>query len=182
MTTASRKATAFSLIRMVGVSLFCCGWGAGAIAEGGERGNRPGLSIIYTAARNFQSQKRLKIIRHRNRKRQSPAGRLGAASSRRGHQFRGGSAVAASLSLLAGAEARAMTGRRASSGGERWPVLPVGRRATGTCDPYRRRCVLADRAGWRGTSRRIAQDAKWYPPGAISNAKTPSRLAQIATN
>lgn len=144
MTTASRKATAFSLIiRMVVVPCFVVVGEPGRSAEGGERGDRPGLSIIYTVARNFQSLKRLKIIHQRNRKRQSPGafrgregdperggGCLGVGSSRRGHQFRGGRAVAASLSLRVRQEGRTVTGKEGQAGGEL--ASPSGRQAGNT--------------------------------------------------
>ena len=147
MATASSKATTFSLIMfMVRVSLFCCCLGVRAI--GGSWGEDcPDRSIIYKASRNFQSPKRLKIIHHRNRKRQSPG--VGAACCgpirgmsglRRGHLLRGGRAVAASRSLHVRRWAGRRQGGRAKQGGSAGRSCRSGRQATGPC---------SDAAPWR---------------------------------
>ena len=147
MATASSKATTFSLIMfMVRVSLFCCCLGVRAI--GGSWGEDcPDRSIIYKASRNFQSPKRLKIIHHRNRKRQSPG--VGAACCgpirgmsglRRGHLLRGGGRWPRLVRCMSGA---APDGDRAggpSRGGSAGRSCRSGRQAPGPC---------ADAAPWR---------------------------------
>ncbi|WP_143704536.1 hypothetical protein [Porphyrobacter sp. TH134] len=70
-TTASSKATAFSLIiRMFRFSLFCCGWGARTI-RGEREGESPGLAhhiqmlaqfSISTKTENNSSSQSKKVI------------------------------------------------------------------------------------------------------------------------
>jgi len=143
MATASSKAITFSLIMfMVRVSLFCCCLGVRAI--GGERGEDcPDRSIIYKASRNIQSPIRLKIIHHRNRKRQSPGRWRGEAAGcgaiwgderlETRPPFKGGRAVAASRSLHVRRWAGRRQGGRAKQGGSAGRSCRSGRQATGPC-------------------------------------------------
>lgn len=97
MTTASRKATAFSLIRMVGFPCFVVVGEPGRSAEGGERRPpRPAhhihmfaqYSISHETENNSSPQSKKAITRAAGMA--CVAAGSEASSSRRGHQFRGG--------------------------------------------------------------------------------------------
>lgn len=150
MTTASRKATAFSLIRMVGFPCFVVVGEPGRSAEGGERRPpRPAhhihmfaqYSISHETENNSSPQSKKAITRAAGMA--CVAAGSEASSSRRGHQFRGGGGGRVSFAACRRV-ARAVTGQESQRGGESWPVLPVGRRATGPFGLCRRQCVLAD--------------------------------------
>ena len=143
MATASSKAITFSLIMfMVRVSLFCCCLGVRAI--GGERGEDcPDRSIIYKASRNIQSPIRLKIIHHRNRKRQSPGRWRGEAAGcgaiwgderlETRPPFKGGEGGGRVSFAACPALGRTETGREGQAGGSAGRSCRSGRQATGPC-------------------------------------------------
>ncbi len=192
MATASSKAITFSLIMfMVRVSLFCCCLGVRAI--GGERGEDcPDRSIIYKASRNIQSSIRLKIIHHRNRKRQSPGRWRGEAAGcgaiwgderlETRPPFKGGRAVAASRSLHVRRWAGRRQGGRAKQGGAlAAPAGQAGRQRVRVRMPHPGDGSTWKNAGLeRGARQRIARSAKWCCAGPNSNAKTPRLVAKLA--
>ncbi len=192
MATASSKAITFSLIMfMVRVSLFCCCLGVRAI--GGERGEDcPDRSIIYKASRNIQSSIRLKIIHHRNRKRQSPVRWRGEAAGcgaiwgderlETRPPFKGGRAVAASRSLHVRRWAGRRQGGRAKQGGAlAAPAGQAGRQRVRVRMPHPGDGSTRENAGLeRGARQRIARSANWCCAGPNSNAKTPRLVARLA--
>ncbi len=179
--TASSKATAFSMIMvMVQVSLFLLLFGNPG--SRGGRGGCPSLSTIYKAARNFQSLARLKIIHHRNRKRQSVM--VGSGGAARDAASCSGGEGGGRVSFAA-CPAERPDGDRAggpSEGGELGPLLPVGRRAGGPCSVSAAgRWAPRGKPGLeRGARHRIARLRKWCSIKSNSNAKMPNLLAFLA--
>ena len=192
MATASSKAITFSLIMfMVRVSLFCCCLGVRAI--GGERGEDcPDRSIIYKASRNIQSPIRLKIIHHRNRKRQSPGRWRGEAAGcgaiwgmsglRRGHLLRGGGRWPRLVRCMSGAGPDGDRAGGPSRGGAlAAPAGQAGRQRVRVRMPHPGDGSTWKNAGLeRGARQRIARSAKWCCAGPNSNAKTPRLVARLA--
>lgn len=146
--------------------------------HGERRNDRPGLSIIYKEARNFQSQRWLKIIHHRNRKTQW----ISVSAARDAAVVSGGEVTTASLSLHARPCRRGRGGPEPASEGESCRPA-AGRRATGSfATSIAGRCILAEAPGWRGDRARHRSARNWCRLGPNANAKRPSAVAQNATN
>ena len=180
---------AFSLIRMVLFPVML--WFGGPAGFRGERG-QPGLRTICELPRNFQSLIRLKIIHHRNRKRQSPGRWRGEAAGcgaiwgderlETRPPVKGGRAVAASRSLHVRRWAGRRQGGRAKQGGAlAAPAGQAGRQRVRVRMPHPGDGSTWKNAGLeRGARQRIARSAKWCCAGPNSNAKTPRLVARLA--
>lgn len=189
MTTASRKATAFSLIRMVGFPCFVVVGEPGRSAEGGERRPpRPAhhihmfaqYSISHETENNSSPQSKKAITRAAGIA--FVAAGSEAGSSRRGHQFRGGGGGGRVSFAACRRVARAVTGQEGQRGGELASPSSrqAGNRTVRPVSPAMRPCGSAQ--SWRGGSAPHRLMAKWWCAASNSNAKTPILVARIATN